>query len=183
MAKAYVFFATGTEEVEALTVVDILRRAKVETEMISTTGEIYITGSHGITVKMDRLIEDTDDSADMIVLPGGIPGVPNLLSNKQLNDIIYKYDKTDGKYLAAICAAPTIYGKLGLLKGKKACCYPNMEDGLLDAEVSFDAVVADGKYITSRGLGTAVPFALRLVSLLVSDEVSEQLASKIVYKN
>jgi 4-methyl-5(b-hydroxyethyl)-thiazole monophosphate biosynthesis len=181
MAKVNVFFATGTEEVEALTVVDILRRAKVETEMISTTGDIYITGSHGITVKMDRLIDDVDDSADMIVLPGGIPGVPNLLGNKQLNDIIYNYDKTDGKYLAAICAAPTIYGKLGLLKGKKASCYPGMEDGLVGADVQYDSVVRDGKYITSRGLGTAIPFALKLVSVLTDEKTSEQLAAKIVY--
>jgi 4-methyl-5(b-hydroxyethyl)-thiazole monophosphate biosynthesis len=182
MAKVNVFFATGTEEVEALTVVDILRRAKLETEMISTTGDIYVTGSHGITIKMDRLIDDVDDSADMIVLPGGIPGVPNLLSNKQLNDIIYKYDKTDGKYLAAICAAPTIYGKLGLLKGKKATCYPGMEDGLEGAEVSFDSVVADGKYITSRGLGTAIDFALKIVSVLVDEKKADELAAKIVYK-
>jgi 4-methyl-5(b-hydroxyethyl)-thiazole monophosphate biosynthesis len=181
MAKAYVFFATGTEEVEALTVVDILRRAKVETEMISTTGDIMVTGSHGITVKMDKGLDDVDDSADVIVLPGGIPGVPNLLGNKQLNDIIYKYDKTDGKYLAAICAAPTIYGKLGLLKGKKATCYPGMEDGLEGAEVSYDSVVCDGKYITSRGLGTAIPFALTIVSKLVGEDTSKQLAKKIVY--
>jgi 4-methyl-5(b-hydroxyethyl)-thiazole monophosphate biosynthesis len=181
MAKVNVFFATGTEEVEALTVVDILRRAKVETEMISTTGDIYVTGSHGITVKMDRLIEDIDDSADMIVLPGGIPGVPNLLGNKLLNDIIYKYDKADGKHLAAICAAPTIYGKLGLLKGRKACCYPGMEDGLEGATVSYDGVVHDDKYITSRGLGTAIPFALELVSVLVDDATADQLAHKIVY--
>jgi 4-methyl-5(b-hydroxyethyl)-thiazole monophosphate biosynthesis len=181
MAKANVFFATGTEEVEALTVVDILRRARVETEMISTTGDICVTGSHGITVKMDKLIDDVDDSADIIVLPGGIPGVPNLLDNKQLNDIIYKYDKADGKYLAAICAAPTIYGKLGLLKGKKACCYPGMEEGLEGASVSYDSVTIDGRYITSRGLGTAIPFALAIVSKLVGEDVAQQLSKKIVY--
>ena len=182
MAKVNVFFATGTEEVEALTVVDILRRAKIETDMVSTTGDIMVTSSHGVTVKMDKLIEDIDCSADMIVLPGGIPGVPNLLSNKALNDIIYKYNELYGKYLAAICAAPTIYGKLGLLKGKKATCYPGMEDDLVDAEVCVDSVVVDGKYITSRGLGTAIDFALTLVAILTGQETADQLAAKIVYR-
>ena len=128
MAKVNVFFATGTEEVEALTVVDILRRAKIETDMVSTTGDIMITSSHGVTIKMDKLIEDIDCSADMIVLPGGIPGVPNLLSNKTLCDIIYKYNDMDGKYMAAICAAPTIYGKLGVVKGKEGICCLGVED-------------------------------------------------------
>lgn len=182
MAKVYVCFATGTEEVEALTVVDILRRAKVETVMVSTTDDINVTSSHGVTIKMDKMLSEIDESADMIVLPGGIPGVPNLLANKELCDIIYKYDKLDGKYLAAICAGPTIYGKLGLLKDKKACCYPGMEDELFCKETVYDKVAVDGKYITSRGLGTAIEFALTLVSILVDADTADALATKIVYR-
>lgn len=182
MSKAYIFFANGTEEVEALTVVDILRRAGVEIKMVSTTGDIMVTSSHDVTIKMDMLLDEVDESADMLVLPGGIPGVPNLLSNQALCDIIYKYNELDGKYLAAICAAPTIYGKLGLLKGKKACCYPGMEDELIDAKVCTDSVSVDGRFITSRGLGTAIDFALTLTAILAGQEKADALATKIVYR-
>lgn len=180
MSTVNVFFANGFEEVEALTVVDILRRAGIETDMISVTGNIEVTGSHGITVKMDKLFEVVDEDARMIVLPGGMPGTLNLKAHSGLKDMIYRYD-SEGRYLAAICAAPTVYGEMGLLEGKKATCYPDMEDGLVGADVCFDSVVMDANYITSRGLGTAIDFALKLVSVLVDDATANSLANKIVY--
>lgn len=180
MSKVNVFFATGYEEVEALTVVDILRRAGIETNMVSVTGDLNVTSSHNVTVKMDALFEDIDDSADMIVLPGGIPGTPNLKAHKGLNDMILRY-KDAGKYLAAICAAPTVYGKLGILDGRHATCYPGCEDELEGATYLEDNVVIDGKFITSRGLGTAIDFGLALVSILIDDETADGLANKIVY--
>ena len=180
MSRVNIFFATGFEEVEALTVVDILRRTGIETDMVSVTGELMVTGSHGITVQMDKLFEEIDDSAEMLVLPGGVPGTPNLKAHQGLADMITRYNEA-GKYLAAICAAPTVYGDMGLLVGRHATCYPGMEDSLLGAEVLTDAVVVDGHFITSRGLGTAIDFGLALVTLLKDEVTAEDLASKIVY--
>lgn len=180
MSKVNMFFATGFEEVEALTVVDILRRAGVAVDMVSVTGSIDVTGSHGITVRMDKLFEELDDSAAMIVLPGGIPGTPNLKAHAGLVDMIKRF-KAAGKYLAAICAAPTVYGELGLLEGKKATCYPGLEEGLIGAIKSTDSVVVDGQFVTSRGLGTAIDFSLKLVSILVDQTTADDLSNKIVY--
>lgn len=180
MGRVNIFFATGFEEVEALTVVDILRRAGIETDMVSVTGNVEVTGSHGITVKTDRLFEEIDDTAEMIVLPGGIPGTPNLKAHKGLEDMIHRYNDA-GKYLAAICAAPTVYGEMGLLRGRHATCYLGMEDALIGAEALADSVVVDGHFITSRGLGTAIDFGLAIVTVLIDDVTAANLASKIVY--
>lgn len=182
MAKVNIFFATGCEEVEALAVVDLLRRAKIETVMVSVTGSLQVTGSHGITIVTDALFEDIDDSADMIVLPGGIPGTPNLAAHAGLTEMIKRFDAA-GKYLAAICAAPTVYGKMGLLEGRMATCYPGMDGDLLGATALEDGVVIDGRYITSRGLGTAIPFGLALISVLIDMDTAEALAKKIVYES
>ena len=179
MSKVNIFFATGYEEVEALTVVDLLRRAGIETNMVSITGDKAVTGSHGITVQMDKLFDEIAE-ADMIVLPGGMPGTTNLLAFDKLTDMIKEY-YNQGKYIAAICAAPTVFGKLGLLKDRRATCYPGMEGELFCEEALEDAVVMDGKIITSRGLGTAIDFALAIVTALIDDTVAEELAEKIVY--
>ncbi|MBO5426164.1 MAG: DJ-1/PfpI family protein [Lachnospiraceae bacterium] len=180
MSKVNVFFATGYEEIEALTVIDILRRAGIETNMVSVTGEMEVTGSHGITVKMDTLFDEKDE-ADMLVLPGGMPGTLNLLAHEGLTAKVKEYC-SNGKYIAAICAAPTVFGKLGLLKERRATCYPGMEDELFCEEALEDAVVIDGKIITSRGMGTAIDFALALLTVLKDEEVAEDMSSKIVYR-
>lgn len=180
MSRVNVFFATGYEEVEALTVVDLLRRAGIETDMVSVTGDKCVVSSHGVAVQMDKLFEDIDDSAEMLVLPGGVPGTPNLKAHKGLEAMIRRY-YDDGKYLAAICAAPTVYGEMGLLKGRSATCYPGMEGQLTGANVLEDKVVIDGHIITSRGLGTAVHFGIALVGILAGAGTAEDLASKIVY--
>ncbi|MCM1287178.1 MAG: DJ-1/PfpI family protein [Clostridium sp.] len=181
MSKVNIFFAEGYEEVEALTVVDLLRRAGIDTDMISVTGDLNVTSSHKVTVKMDRLFEQADENADMLVLPGGMPGTTNLAGHKGLADMIHRFNEA-GKYIAAICAAPTVYGKMGLLEGKNATCYPGMENDLIGANKLTDKVVIDGNIITSRGLGTAIDFGLALVALLKGIGTAEELASKIVYK-
>ncbi len=179
MSTVNIFFATGFEEVEALTVVDILRRAGITTNMVSTTGYMEVTGSHNIKVGMDMLFEDVKES-DMIVLPGGVPGTPNLMAHEGLVAMINSYNDS-GKYLAAICAAPTVYGKLGLLSDKSACCYPGMEGELFAGNVSYDSVTVDKNFITSRGLGTAIDFALTIVEILVDKATADELSNKIVY--
>ncbi len=178
--KARMLFATGTEEVEALAVVDILRRAGVECLLVSADDADYATGSHNITIKMDEKISNIDGVQDMLILPGGIPGVPNLASNEKVQKLVHAQNGA-GKYVAAICAAPTALGGFGILKDKVACCYPSMEDGLRCKEVSYEPVVHDGNIITSRGLGTAIPFALKLVEILVDKQTADELGKKIVF--
>lgn len=181
MSTVNVFFAEGYEEVEALTVVDILRRAGIGTYMVSVTGDRYVKSSHGVVVMTDKLFEELDDSADMLVLPGGMPGTVNLKAHKGLMEMLKRYDADSKKYLAAICAAPTVYGELGLLDQRAATCYPGMEDGLHCGTALTDKVVVDGHYITSRGMGTAIHFGLALVGILAGEETAYKLAHSIVY--
>lgn len=182
----YLFMADGFEEVEGLTVVDMLRRAGIELRTVSIMGRKNVTGSHRIEVMADMLIEDVQigdiqpEDVQMLILPGGMPGTLNLKAHAGLNQLIDR-GVQKGIYLAAICAAPTVYGEKGLLKGKKAVCYPGMEQGLLDAEVLYENVAVDGNFITSRGLGTAIDFALKLVEILKSREAADTLAAQIVY--
>ena len=148
--------------------------------MVSIMGRKEITGARKIPVLADKLFEEQDDP-DVIVLPGGMPGTLHLKAHEGLADLIRKADK-EGKLLAAICAAPTAFGAFGILKDKKATCYPGMEAGLHCAEVLYDSVVTDGKVITSRGMGTAIDFGLKLVEILTDQDTSEKLAAAIVYK-
>lgn len=180
MSEVNVFFATGYEEVEALTVVDLLRRAGIETDMVSVTGDLNVTSSHGVTVSMDKLFEEADKNAKMLVLPGGMPGTLNLKAHDGLKELIRSFDR-EGRYLAAICAAPTVYGSMGLLRGRVACCYPGMEEELSGADKRMDSVVVDDNFITSRGMGTAIEFGLTLVALLRNQETADSLSNKIVY--
>ncbi len=181
MKKAYVFFAPGFEEVEALTPVDLLRRAGVEVKLISVSDSLQVTGSHGISVLTDLLFDEAGDiEADLLVLPGGQPGTTNLKSCGRLLELLRDFDER-GKKLGAICAAPTVLGKAGLLKGKKAVCYPGCEGELEGAKVSKERVVTDGNITTSRGVGTAIPFALALIEELEGKEKAEQIRNSIVY--
>lgn len=179
--RACVFLADGFEEIEGLTVVDILRRAGVETQTVSITEQKLVTGSHQIPITADCCIGDTDFSeAELLVLPGGMPGTRYLGACKELTDLLLKFFH-EGKKVAAICAAPSVLGGLGILDGKKAACYPGFEDQLKGAEVFFEQVVRDGNVTTSRGMGTAIPFALDLVSQLVSEEKAQELKAGIIY--
>lgn len=182
MSKVCVFFATGFEEIEALTVVDILRRAKVDVDMVSITGEKKVTGSHNITVEMDKLIEEVDfEKTDMIVLPGGMPGTVNLEACEPLMKQVDAFFAKD-KYIAAICAAPSIFGHRGMLQGKAACSNPGFESHLEGADVKKEPAVVAGHVITSRGMGTAIPFGLAILEQLEGKDAVAQMKDKIIFE-
>ena len=181
MSKVYVFLAEGFEEIEGLTVVDILRRAGVETVMVSIADAETVTGSHGITVKADTVFSMCDfEDGDLFVLPGGMPGTRYLGAHEGLTSLLKK-KAAEGKMLAAICAAPSVLGGLGLLNGHKAACYPGFEEKLTGAEVTMDPVAVSGNFVTSRGMGTAIPFALALTARLTDEETAKNLGKSIIY--
>lgn len=180
MKKLGVFMAEGCEEVEALTVVDIARRADIEVAMISVSGKKEVTSSHNITIQTDIPAEYMDfDMLDGIVLPGGMPGTLNLGANAYVQKTIADFAKS-GKLVAAICAAPSVLGEAGLLEGKKAVCYPSFEEKLLGAKVGYEPVAVDGNIITSRGLGTAIAFSLEIVKYLLDEETADKIAKAII---
>jgi len=181
MSRVCVFLADGFEEIEGLTVVDILRRAGVDTQMVSITEKRMVTGSHAISVQADICLREADFSAtELLVLPGGMPGTLHLGECQMLTELLVQFSES-GKKVAAICAAPSVLGDLGILKGKKAVCYPGFEKRLSGAEVVYDKVAEDGNVTTSRGMGTAIPFALSLVSQLVSEKKAQELKNGIIY--
>ncbi len=177
----YVFLANGFEEVEALTPVDMLRRCELEVVTVGVGGNV-IKGSHGIIVSAD--ISDNelklDDNTDMIILPGGMPGTLNLEKSPVVQNAIDFCVEND-RFIAAICAAPSILGHKGLLKGKKATCYTGFESQLDGADVSTDSVCTSDKIVTSRGAGTAMDFSFELVKNLISAERSEILKASVIY--
>jgi 4-methyl-5(b-hydroxyethyl)-thiazole monophosphate biosynthesis len=177
MAKAVVFFAEGTEECEALLVVDLLRRAKVEVLVASASG------SHKVHITADALAEEVDYSdVDLVVLPGGIPGTPNLAANKTVTDTCVAFAKA-GKKVAAICAAPSVLAALGLLEGKNATAHAAFQDKLAGAHVLDTEVVVDGNITTSYGLGGAIPFALELVRQLAGEAEADRIRNAIAYRH
>lgn len=181
MNKIAVFFAEGFEEIEALTVVDLCRRAGIDTQMVSVTGQQSVTGSHKIAVAMDAGFENVDFSQlDMIVLPGGMPGTKNLEAHDGLMAQVDAFYKA-GKGVAAICAAPSILGHRGILEGRKACSYPGFEKELEGANVVYDNVAVSDHVITSRGMGCAIDFSLAIIEALSGKEAAEKLAEAIIY--
>lgn len=181
MKKVGVFFGAGFEEIEALTVVDLLRRVNIDVQCISIDNQKQVMGSHQINVAMDAGIDEVDfDSLDMIVCPGGMPGTKNLEACSALTEQIRNFYE-NGKLIGAICAAPSIFGHMGLLKGRKACIFPGMEEELMEAEVVYDEVAQSEHVITSRGMGTAIAFGLKIVENLMDQETADMLGEKIVY--
>lgn len=182
MEKVGVFFGTGFEEIEALAVVDLLRRVGIVVSMISINSELKVEGGHKITVMMDEMISDVNfESIDMIVLPGGLLGTQKLEMCGLLMEQVKQFNEQQKK-IAAICAAPSILGRLGILKNRKACVYPGLEDELLGALTSKNQVEQSEHIITSRGVGTAIPFALAIVKNLKGLDVRNKLADSILYK-
>lgn len=181
MAKVYVFLADGFEEVEAITQVDLLRRAGINVVTVSVTGQNQVHGSHGIDIIADILFEGNLLDADMLVLPGGMPGTSTLMEHSGLRDLIIKYNDSK-KYLAAICAAPSVFGVNRLLVGKKVTCYPGYEQNLLDAIIVNQPVVEDDNFITSKAAGTSIDFGLALVRKLCSKEVADQIKESLHYE-
>ncbi len=176
----YVFLAEGFEEIEALTVVDILRRAEIEVKTVSVKDKT-VMGAHGIEVTADILKNEVEqDKTEAVVLPGGIPGTPNLKKDETVKDCVLA-SAEKGKYVCAICAAPSILGEWGLLRGKTATCYPGFEDKLAGAKLSEEAVCVDGNILTSRGAGTAAEFAFAITSKLKSRETADRLRAGMIY--
>ena len=178
----YVHLATGFEEVEALTVVDILRRANIDVQSVSIMGEKTVEGAHGINVEADILFEEADyANCEMIVLPGGMPGATNLEAHEGLMGNIREFSAC-GKKLAAICAAPLALGTAGVIEGKKATIYPGMEDRLKGATPTGDEVTVDGDVITGKGPAFAMEFALAIVGELKGATVRDQVATGLLLK-
>jgi 4-methyl-5(b-hydroxyethyl)-thiazole monophosphate biosynthesis len=183
MAKVYIFLADGFEEIEGLTVVDLLRRAKIDIQMVSITGRLQVTGSHQITVAADLLFEEADfNNADLLVLPGGMPGTANLMQHEGLDRLLKEFS-SGGKSLAAICAAPSILGTKGLLAGKIVTCYPGYEEKLLGATATGSTVVTDGKITTSKGMGTSIDFSLELIKNIKGEDEAKKIAGAIQYQH
>lgn len=181
MKTVYAFLADGMEEVEALMVIDLLRRTKqLNVVTVSIKEELMIESSHGIRLFADKNIDEIDfEQGDCIFLPGGMPGTTNLSQCKVLADEILKYN-SDHKLLTAICAAPSIYGQLGLLKDKKATCYPSFADKM-DCKEYGGSVVKDDNFITANGLGAALELGLEIIATMLNGEEAEKVANAIQY--
>lgn len=180
MKNIYVLLADGFEEVEALTPVDVLRRAGLSVFLVSTTGAPFVTGSHHVSVKCDVFLNDVNPSeSEMLILPGGIPGATNLLANEKVKNLVSSFNEND-KWLGAICAGPMVLGDLQLLQGKRVTCYPGFEKYLHGAKITAEPAVTDGKIITGRGIGAAMAFSLEIVRNLLGREVATDLAKKMV---
>lgn len=179
----YTFLAEGFETIEALTPVDILRRAGIENKTVSITKSRKVTSAHGVSVEADITLDEADfDKADILFLPGGMPGTKNLAACDELMSHVDDFVKNN-KTVAAICAAPALtLGERGLLNGRKATCFPGMEEHLKGAQFIKEEVVVDGNIITSRGMGTAIALGLALVEKLEGKAKAEEIGNKIVYK-
>ena len=181
MKKVLLFLADGFEEIEALATVDVLRRAGVQVTTVSINPTEMVTGAHGILVMADVLFADcTPAEADMLVLPGGMPGAANLEAHEGLRAAISAHAEA-GKWLASICAAPMVYGHMGLLNGKKATCYPGYEGELAGATYTATPVEKDGNIITGKGPAVVLPFAYALAEVLVGEEVVAQVKNGMLY--
>ncbi len=178
----YMFIAEGFEEIEALCPLDLMRRAGLEVKTVGI-GSNTICGAHKITLCTDMSDEEysalTDKSADMIFLPGGMPGTLNLASSEVVTDAI-KCACSDGTYIAAICAAPSILGDMGLLQGKEAICYPGFEERLVGAVISSSRVVLDGKILTAAGMGVALEMGLKIVEIFCGRDKAIALRKAVI---
>lgn len=180
MIKIAVQLAEGFEEIEAVSIIDVLRRAEIEVVTVSITGNVEVNGAHHIKIIADQLFEEVNFSEmDMIVLPGGIPGALNLKKHEGLKNQILDFHKNN-KALGAICAAPLVYGNLEILKNKTVTCYPGFEDQLTGANVTSENVEISGKIVTGKGAGVAIEFALKIVEIFKGKELANDLARKMI---
>lgn len=177
----YVMLAEGFEEIEAISPIDVLRRGGVELKTVGVTGKTVI-GAHGAPILADCTPDEVArETVDMVILPGGMPGTKNLYASDFVRNTV-QYCVDHDKYVAAICAAPSIIlGGMGLLKGKEATCYPGMEDGMTDARPRTNPFCVDGKIITGRAAGAALDFALTLCAILKGQDIADQVRRDIVY--
>lgn len=170
MKKAALLLAPGFEEIEALTVVDVLRRADIQCDTFSTS-TLLVEGSHRITVQADKLLDDTVKDYDMLILPGGLPGSTNLRDDERVITLVQFFNATPGKFIAAICAAPIVLEKAGIIKGRRLTSYPSANHTALfkEADYTEDLVAIDGNMITSRGPATTLLFSYTLIEVLGKD--------------
>lgn len=181
MAKVYMFLANGSEEIESLIPVDVLRRGGVEVKTVSITGSEYVEMAHGVTMKADLRFEDADfKDADLLMLPGGLPGATNLNDHEGVREAILR-QFTDGKLVAAICAAPMVFGSLGIVKGKRATCYPGFEKYLDGAEYTHELCTVDGNVITGEGPAATFPYAYTILAMLTSEQTAHAVAEGMMY--
>ncbi len=180
MKNAAIFLANGFEEIEAITIVDVLRRANITTEIVSIDDNLDVSGSHHISVRADQIISELDPSTlDIIILPGGMPGSTNLNNCKPLKKLLLEFSDKN-KIIGAICAAPLVLGELGILNNRKATCYPGFEKHLKGASYSNTPVEEDGNIITGNGPGASLSFALALVKKVVDEKTAERLAKQMM---
>lgn len=180
MKAVLIPLADNFEEIEAVATVDILRRAGLEVYTAGLAAK-RVTGKHGVTVEADILLsEASPDYYDAIAIPGG-PAAKTLREDETVLSLVRAFHQA-GKLTAAICAAPTVLAAAGILRGVKAACFPTAEDFLKDAEIVREEVVEDGQIITSRGAGTAIPFALAIVARLAGEEIAREVAEKIIFR-
>ena len=177
----YMLLGTGFEETEAFAPLDLMRRAGISVQTVGLNGK-SIQGGHGITVEADIAPQDMNlNNAEMIILPGGFGGVASIRgSEAAMNAIRFAYEH--GRYLAAICAGPTILADLGITDGKNATCYPGCEENMGSAKMVEAAAVTDGKLITGTSAGCAIPFGLALIAALKGQEESDRIAKQIVIR-
>lgn len=181
MAKVYEFLANGFEEIEAIAPVDILRRGGVDVKTVSITASLSVETAHGITITADCHIDDVDLSdADLLILPGGMPGAKNLLDHEGVCNALVQHNE-QGKLIGAICAAPMVLGQNGILNGRRATCYPGFEHLLDGAEYTAELVTVDGNITTGRGPGAAMAFGYQLLSNFVPQETVEEMKKGMIY--
>lgn len=177
----YEFLANGFEDIEALAPVDILRRGGMDVKTVSITGSDFVETAHGITLKADVKFEDADFSdAELLLLPGGMPGATNLNDYAPLRALLTKHAAED-KRIGAICAAPLVLGGLGLLEGRQATCYPGFESYLKGARYTADLVTIDGNIITGRGPAAALPYGYAILRWFKGGKVTKEIEDGMIY--
>lgn len=183
MSESFVFLAAGFEEIEALTVIDVMRRAGMNVQTVSITSALQVRGAHGVTVNCDVLFDNTlFDSPEWLVLPGGMPGATNLYEFGPLQGLLKAQAESENGRIAAICAAPAVVlGQLGLLKGEKATCYPGFENLIQGAEVIDAPVVVSNKFVLGNGPAKALPWALSVVKEALGQEEAAKVAAGMLY--
>lgn len=182
MKETYIFLADGFEEIEALTVIDVLRRAEMNVKTISVSSSLSVTGAHGVTVTADQRFEDTTfDSPEWLILPGGMPGATNLYEHEGLRELLLAHEAYKGN-IAAICAAPAVVlGQLGLLKDRKATCYPGFEAQCIGAAMIDAPVVVDANHVLGNGPANALVWALNIVQKQFGEPSAHAIANGMLY--
>lgn len=182
MKKVYVMLAQGFEIAEATLPIDILKRARVEVVTVSISDEQVVAASNGVKVVADQLLSQSDLSdGDMLFLPGGMPGSRNLAASQAVANVIMQYNEA-GKWLAAVCAAPMVYGKMGLLSGLKATCYPGFEQDLLGATPVKQTCVRDGQFITGCGAGAGFALGREMAAVLVGEDTADAVLRQMMFE-